>query len=296
MATTLTMERNILEVRKRLAAAFLFTKVLYSLLPFESTQPTTKEGFSFSSPYLYEGLQFFGIQPFVSCAEEHTLYGVCEQTRICVKSQTTHSDKIKELGFEQHRVVDTSSMWDHLLNGTCNVAAANHIEVGQFIREPGNVEHENRFVKGSKFHGTEPLSMVTRSGDDSWSNFVEMTLRALLGVTDSKFQRAVDYVGTIDQLYERHLAPIAQRNMRKETYENGGGTAGIMHSLPFGSLEPNDNDAVTAHSKRVRLTKIKKNGYLRCGVFLEEGFNEPTSKSLYGKCKAGLFRFVSTCF
>ena len=53
------------------------------------SKKTTGVGFTFSSPYYYDGLTYFGNETFVRCAQEHRRYGDCSSLNICVVKEST---------------------------------------------------------------------------------------------------------------------------------------------------------------------------------------------------------------
>lgn len=53
--------------------------------------------FTFSNPFLYDGMVYVGQPTFVKCAEEGRRFGECTELKICVESSTTWQDAIKDL-------------------------------------------------------------------------------------------------------------------------------------------------------------------------------------------------------
>jgi len=50
----------------------------------EVQERTTGSGFTFSSPYYYDGMAYFGNDTFVRCAEEYKRFDECSSLLICV--------------------------------------------------------------------------------------------------------------------------------------------------------------------------------------------------------------------
>ncbi|KAL3916111.1 MAG: hypothetical protein SGARI_008028, partial [Bacillariaceae sp.] len=56
----------------------------------EVLEPVSGDGFDFTIPYLYNGVQFAGVPEFVACADNATSTGACSDTKICAQDGTTH--------------------------------------------------------------------------------------------------------------------------------------------------------------------------------------------------------------
>ncbi|KAL9183086.1 hypothetical protein ACHAXT_004873 [Thalassiosira profunda] len=93
----------------------------------EIREKGTGTGFTFTKPFMYDGMVFGGKEEFVRCAEGGIHYGVCAYISICLKADTTHQDYV-EANFPSdfYRLVPTSTleeMIDLTFAGECNVIA-----------------------------------------------------------------------------------------------------------------------------------------------------------------------------
>lgn len=95
-------------------------------------QITAQAGFDFSIPYLYNGMGFAGVPPYVECADNRTAVAddsTCADLRICVLDGTTYVDRIMEL-FPDDVAMTLSptveAFYNSLGNELCNVLAGKY--------------------------------------------------------------------------------------------------------------------------------------------------------------------------
>lgn len=137
-------------------------------------------------------------------------------------------------------------------------------------------EHE----VGSRLHSNDPLSLVTRDDDPQWSDFANWVVQGLLTADEERFGQnssgfattnlfgeeyksmfvdALSTVGNYGEIYARHLEPIVPR---ANVNQINSGDSALMYSLPFGDVESDGPEPITGGT----IEKIKKRGFLRCGI------------------------------
>eukprot|EP00541_Cyclophora_tenuis_P006213 CAMPEP_0116568584 /NCGR_PEP_ID=MMETSP0397-20121206/15741_1 /TAXON_ID=216820 /ORGANISM="Cyclophora tenuis, Strain ECT3854" /LENGTH=464 /DNA_ID=CAMNT_0004095897 /DNA_START=42 /DNA_END=1434 /DNA_ORIENTATION=+ len=156
---------------------------------------------------------------------------------------------------------------------------------------PRSHGYTGEYAVGETVLTTEPIALVTREDDPSWSDFVNWVMLSLMysenkGITQatvhttnllntdgevfgpeyaSMFKKAVSVVGNYGEMYSRHLESLWPRHALNEI--NKGETALIM-SLPFG----NTRTVGESPPEDSTLTLIRRRGKLRCGVRPQFGF------------------------
>mmetsp|Transcript_27130 Transcript_27130/g.45231 ORF Transcript_27130/g.45231 Transcript_27130/m.45231 type:complete len:851 (-) Transcript_27130:149-2701(-) len=269
---------------------------------------TAETGFTFSAPYLYDGLVFAGQPEFVACANNFNTTGSCSNLRICVIEGTTHLARVRSIipGAtinQRPNPEDAFKRFEQSLKNPgsgCNVLAGAQFEVAESVVRRSISPFNQEYEVGAVFHSREPLALVTRDGDPTWSEMVDWVLQAILAAEEenitkdsaaselattpyfgsslsSFFRDAVSAVGNYEEIYERHLEKILPRTAVNTI--NTGQSGGIF-SHPFGSyqtLGPEPTDGST-------LKEITDRGHLRCGISRYPGFAEfdPVLKEWYG--------------
>lgn len=111
-------------------------------------QKTTGADYTFSIPYLYDGLRFGGVPFFVDCADEFSTTGECSGTAVCVNAGTTDLDILSNLLPRQSIVVlSTDTYGEALSSGMCNVVSGEQIKIAEItVRAQG---YEGDYVVGS---------------------------------------------------------------------------------------------------------------------------------------------------
>ena len=248
-------------------------------------KPSSGAGVSFSTPYLYSGLQFAGKPEHVQCAENFSNEGsVCSETVICVADGSTHIGVI--LANYPNASIATEpglrDMYEHFANGFCNVIAAEQFDLAESVMRDQS-GYKGEYAIGNNVHSKEPFALVTRDDDVIWSDFVNWVMQTLIAAEDegitsdvahliplrseaffgdefsSMFRDVVSVVGNYGEIYERNLEHILPRPV--SDYINDGKT-GLIYAFPFGNLNAVGPDPIA----RGRLQKILLRGKLQCGV------------------------------
>lgn len=180
---------------------------------------------------------------------------------------------------------DMASFYRNLKNGACNVLAGDQFEVAtRTVRDAGYVSD---YQIGNNVFSKEPLALVTRANDSSWSDFVNWVVQSMLtaeeqNITQSDgssinetfvfgdrfknmFSNAVTEVGHYGELYESRLQAIVSR---KAVNNINSGMTGLLYAMPFGNLESKG----PAPGSKSKLEEIRFRGALNCGVEEITGF------------------------
>ena len=307
--STHTMERNLHEVRCIRSFRFHFSwfgqATQQSVFLFYSSQPTTGMGFAFSIPYLYNGMQFAGLAPYVECAENFSTDNECANTNICALDSSTHIALIRSRNPDLAitSVIRSSDLYLQFSKGFCNVIAGEQFDVAESAgREQGYL---GSIEMGKKVHSKEPLALVTRGDDPEWSDIVNWVMQALLAADEARifsrtadsvgtaseafgsffqdgFRRAIAAVGNYGEIYNRHLLSILPRPDQDRL---NTGTSGLIYSFPFGSIDPDDGEFGPGPVLGGSLEAISARGTLVCGVFRRPVFAEYNfdASTWYGK-------------
>lgn len=232
----------------------------------------------------------------MDCAESGSTTGDCEGLAICVVEGTTYTDIVTKFlpGASIQGRPSPEKMYERFLdpNGGCNVIAGGLFEVAESVVFHGRHQAPDQEYKvGDSFLSFEPLALMTRDGDPTWSDMVQWVLQALLSAEEQsilkvdaarfetnpdlgesftlQFQNAIAAVGNYGEVYARHLERILPRgDVNKINEENSGD--GLIFSYPFGSLDTNGPGPVDGGT----LEAIRKRGHLRCGITRTPGFAE----------------------
>ena len=273
------------------------------VLPARAGKKSTGEGFTFSSPYYYDGMAYMGSERLVGCAEEQKRYDECSDLLICVSSGTTAQDFVQSF-FPSDFFVEVS--WNSadelsrmMNNSTCNVWANDRTSLLQIASS--DVFCNQNVTVGREMVTKEPLAIVTRDDDAEFSNAVNWVLQALFygeeqGLTRNaslcgnaanstfspesrmNYLNAVYCVGNYREIYESALLTLSQVLKCKtfdqyKTEEERGmnqintGTTGMLYATPFGNLQQ-DNLGNSDNS----LEAVRKNGTFVCGVVTPDDF------------------------
>jgi len=263
----------------------------------EVRERTTGAGFTFSSPYYYDGMGYFGNDTFVRCAEEKKRFGDCSPLLICVENSTTNYDTIESYFPLDFFTVASSleNMISMLLSGICNVITDDRSILLELAQSEQHVD--GQFVVGNKTISKEPLAIVTRKDDREFSDIINWVVQALFygeeqeltkdsspcqnytnwtsRVSDLDFLNAVYCVGNYGELYDE-----IQKN-RGMNHINTG-TTGMLYAIPFGELDNEDYDGIgdIMNISASLLNRIgKETGSLNCGVIVPHNFTGNSEKS-----------------
>ncbi|KAL7547496.1 hypothetical protein ACHAWF_018338 [Thalassiosira exigua] len=262
----------------------------------EVREPTTGEGFTFSSPYYYDGLAYMGNKSFVDCAEQQKRYAECAGLSICAVASSTHLDMLKRRFPSDFLVEIEHHTVEMLLDGDCEVLAGDR----SYMVELHEKLIDSDFVVGKIVTASEPLAMVTRKGekgDREFSDVVNWVLQALFygeeqGLTkdpalcqntslsqasDLDYMNAVYCVGNYAEILTGRYASYRHMNKIND------GTTGMVFAIPLGSVEV-ENDDVDISDTHLLHVRNKSDiacgcGNLRCGVFVPRDFDGNITES-----------------
>jgi hypothetical protein len=126
------------------------------------------------------------------CIDPYIQEGICYNLTICVASNTTTLDLVKENYLEALREIDVSSGGDIVqafADGRCNVLAGGLSDV---LRAQNSVGNAAAFKIISPFGNEviEPLALVTRQDDSQWSDFVYLVVTAIFDAEENGISMA----------------------------------------------------------------------------------------------------------
>jgi general L-amino acid transport system substrate-binding protein len=257
-------------------------------------EPSTQVGFSFSTPYLYDGMGFGGIADYVECAQAKNATGTtCSALSICVVDGTKHMEYVQELLPEAGLVLRTTlaGSYTALINGECNVIASDQFSISERVVVVANDYTGDDYVVGSRFFSKEPIALVTRDNDAAFSDFVNWMVQALfyaekqgidqsgassMGFNDvfgplynAAFANVVQAVGNYGELYQRHLEEIVSRqDVNRINDGSETSSSGLISSLPFGNM------LTVGPGSSGTMAEISARGFLRCGITRRAVFAE----------------------
>jgi len=249
-------------------------------------QEDTKSGFTFSTPFFYDGIAFAGDPKYVAnCTNKlDTTFGECKFARVCASRGSTALSFAKDvLPDLSVRAVEQDQLYQSLIDGKCNVIVGMSSAVSlKNVQEVTNTTFRGPYSVGDSLFVNEPLSMVTRQNDPEWSSFVNWIIHALLAaeehnITQSNaetmtttdvfgpefekmFIHAIAAVGNYREMYERHLESYMPEESKLNLLNDG--SSGLIYSFPFGAWgklgpEPQEDSV---------LSKIAERKSLRCGL------------------------------
>ena len=205
--------------------------------------------YDFTPPYFYDGLSFAGVMRYASCADNLTFSNSCVNTKICVRHGTSWLNSMRNhLQIPESNVVVSKSISDGLAKfaaGECNVMAGEQPYITQSTLEQGGFDFSNEeYFLGSKKFTKEPLSIMSRSDDSQFSDFLrwivwgffhaeendigkenswEMPERALFGPGMARmWQNAVKESGNYGTMYQANLESLLRRRGQNLLNDKGG--------------------------------------------------------------------------
>jgi len=235
-------------------------------------------GFQFSDPYFYDGLSFAGVPSAVQCADDFRWLGECSDLKICVLAQSTHQDILKH-NFPRQKLLPKesfSSMLKSFVDGSCSVIAGEQNDIAQVAVQ--NAGYYGDYAYGKKILSKEPLAMVTRKNDQSWSDIVNWVLRGLIhaeknNITQENakkflnnnthsFLPVIEAVGNYGEIWARHIEVVVPRKGLNLLYTDGS-NSGLLYSHPFGVID----DFCHEFDPLGTINQIIDRGKLTCGIF-----------------------------
>lgn len=220
-------------------------------------------GFQFTDVYFYDGLGFAGQPDAVKCADNYDWWGKCQDLSICVNAGTTHVDVLKEIFPPQNLIeAEGGEFLQTFLAGGCQVLAGEQNDISEILAR--NKGYEGEYTYGEKVLSKEPLAMVTRKNDMTWTDAVNWVLRALIhaemeNITqanadelihghhfghindtakDIDFNLAIKEVGNYAEIYAKHMEVVVPRKGLNHLYKVGEqNQTGILYSHPTGTID-----------------------------------------------------------
>lgn len=254
----------------------------------EVHEKSTGSGFTFSSPYYYDGLSYYGDESFVKCAEQRKRYAECSSLRICTYEGSTTKDFLKTNFPSDFLEVAPSLVqaMEMMRDGKCKVMAANRMSLLLNIESSGDNLVGN-FVVGEDVMTKEPYAVVTRNDHAEFSDIINWVVQALFygeeqgltknssrcqgyadlmgNITDLNFLNAVYCVGNYAEIFH------GDESNRGLNRINNGST-GMLYAIPFGELKheiDQEGDPVDTI-----LHSIRNNGTLDCGIIIPDEYDD----------------------
>eukprot|EP00804_Cyclotella_cryptica_P011861 CCRYP_015352-RA/>CCRYP_015352-RA protein AED:0.24 eAED:0.24 QI:1177/1/1/1/1/0.83/6/837/490 len=252
------------------------------------------EDVTFSTPYLYDGMVYAGNETFVDCAEKQKRYNECAGLSICVEPNTTSYEFIKTRF--SPAFYHMGLYFEMLENNTCNVLAAERLQILKIFHSRNNASVPNEYVIGNDTFTNDPLAIVTRNNDREWSDIVNWVVQSLVfgerhGLTrdnalceteavastvlsKQSFLKAVYCVGNYKEIfYKDQLGTV----FRPDINNLNNGT-GMLYAIPLG------NPTTPSIKSDTMILDIRNRGRLHCGTIVQDGYSVNISnvKSLYG--------------
>ena len=253
----------------------------------------TRQGFTFSYPFYFSGLQFGGLPEYVRCADKRDPFnGVCRGLKVCVAAGTTQEVILNDI-LPGSLPVLFNTPYDSLRfmnDGTCNTIAADGVLLNPTLLKERGLNQSLDFVLGNNTFSRDPLALVTREGDTEWSDIVNSVVKIVFAAEDMdltsanvelydfneagnipselkrRIVRVISAIGNYAELYEvhaEHFVPRRKPNKLSRNFESG-----LLYTYPLGDIDPyarsGDNSAT--------MEEIQSRGFLLCGIFENPGF------------------------
>mmetsp|Transcript_35231 Transcript_35231/g.61868 ORF Transcript_35231/g.61868 Transcript_35231/m.61868 type:complete len:476 (-) Transcript_35231:287-1714(-) len=273
----------------------------------EVRERTTGAGFTFSSPYYYDGMAYFGNENLVECAEKQQRYDDCSPLLICAGQESTSHDFVQSSFPSDFLMVSSSldEMTEMLWNDTCNVIATDRSYLLNLASSDEN--SDRKFIVGNMLLTKEPLAIVTRNNDREFSDIINWVVQALFygeeqgltknsslcqnytnltshHVSDLNFMNAVYCVGNYGEI----IFDGEQNNRGMNQINNG--TTGMLYATPFGDLKNENGYFFSSNTRDALLDNIRNaQGSLNCGVVVPDDFHVGMSVEYCRTLAAALF-------
>ena len=237
-------------------------------------------------------MSYLGNATFVECAEKEKRFGECATLKICVFRESTSFDYLHSF-FPSDFYITMASSADAnemLLNRTCNAIAGDKLRL--LDRLSSDELKDNNYTVGEELKTKEPLAIVTRKGDQEFSDIINWVLQALFYGEEKGLTRDSTLCQNSTVLQDRRKA--ADLNYLNAVYcmgnygdilNNGGlkdyprgmnqinnGSSGMLYSIPFGDIENDDEDSAAVSNNGTCLCHIRDAAKLNCGVVVPKDF------------------------
>lgn len=146
----------------------------------------------------------------MQCADDFNWLGQCRDLKICVNSGTTHVDILKQI-FPLPNIVlrDTKDTFlQEFVDGGCGVIAGEQNDISEIVVR--NAGYAGDFQNGVKVLSKEPLAMVTRKNDQSWTDVVNWVLRALIHAEMANVTQ-----NNANELYHGHISGLGDESVSR---------------------------------------------------------------------------------
>jgi len=253
-------------------------------------QANAKTGFTFSTPFLYDGAVFGGISPYLECADQrNAFFGECKGVRVCItEGSSTYKVVSDFLPDSIFRHVKYEGLVKGLEDGICNVIVETSFDVSLHkVREAGF--DDDNYTVGKNLFSKTPVSTVVRSDDQQWADFVNWVIKSFFvaeqqNITnenaqefmttdlfgpeyENMFINAISAVGNYEQLYMKHFDESIPRGGLNVI--NNGSTP-LLYAPPFGTI----TEETTEVKYSTTIETIQERGVLHCGKRISETWSE----------------------
>lgn len=200
-------------------------------------------GYTFSTPYLVNGLIFAGDPKFLSCVENFNSTDVdpnCREASVCVLEGTTHKQIVLEKlqGFIGNVITpDTlDKFYDHFVRaGVCNILAGEQFDLSHEVLLPK--KFAGSYQVGTEVLSKELIAMATRDGDAKFSDFVNWMVQALLSAEEIKLTKATMEISPED-METTVVFGTRYETMFQDALAVTGGDHGFLYKKHHENLVP----------------------------------------------------------
>jgi len=278
------------EVLAKEKADVLFASVTHTMER-EVMEPSTQESFTFTTPYLFNGLKLAGRPEYLACIEgdedsnsttvtDEEFDAFCDGVTICTLAASTHKDVLEAVlpGVKLRAPPTFETFFKTFQDGDCNLIAGEEADVHYLSQD----QPEGTYKVGNRTYSKEPLAAVTRKDDVKFSDFCNWVIQSIITAEDIEhgggssladlptpsvfgerfefmFFDAVTVGGDYGAIYNRHLGPVVERSPVNRVNQ---GTAS-MFAIPFGkNLQPSNMPVLSGGT----LKEILDRGFLKCGI------------------------------
>jgi ABC-type amino acid transport substrate-binding protein len=232
---------------------------------------------------------YAGNPTYLKCAENQKRYGECAKLSICVEPNTRSHEFIASRYSPDF--YETGLSLDMLENNTCNILAAERLQILKLLHTDNNVTRNTEYKVGNTTYTNEPLAIVTRNNDRVFSDIVNWVIQALVfgkrhGIskdesmcligphappTKTSFLNMLYCVGNYDEVIYSQYGDM----LISEINTINRGTA-MLYVTPLGKPE------FMSYGKSIE--RIRRRGYINCGAMIRDGYSEDLADvhGLYG--------------